>query len=229
MCYYSDSSFDYKVSSISCLFIALKVHSRKTIKPIALASLSQGEITVHDILAMECMILKTLSFRLCPPTTYSFISSLSALLPSRVKEDTGADFVQKSFFLAELATMDIRFSTISPSVTAFAIIMHILDTMDDGNFLSLDEKKAYTEKLEKTLNITSCDCYYTYGGKDCRSSNNIRQMLKILCSRCDHFDVNDGFDNEIPDLVDEDEKNEARDDMHQCQRSSMEHCIRAVC
>lgn len=184
---HSDSSFDYKVTSITCLLIALKVHNHTIVKPSTLADLSQGEITTHDILVMEHMILGSLSYHLCPPTTYSFISSLCAFLPSRMKgTSAGKGFVQNCFFLAELSIMDISLRTVPPSVTAFTIIMHVLDTIDGGRVFmsSTDEKESFIEKVQTSLNI-GCSCYNESMGS---AASNNRQIIMKLCNRCRFFD-----------------------------------------
>lgn len=91
-----------------------------------------------------------------------------------------------------------------PSVTAFTIIMHVLDTIDGGRLFmsSTDEKESFIEKVQTSLNI-GCSCY----NESMDSTSNNRQILVKLCNRCRFFDE---------DFVHEDEDSminkESRDD-----------------
>ena len=161
------------MASITCLYIALKVHNHKTVETRTIANLSNGEITVNDILWMECMILESLSFDLCPPICCSFIRSFYAFLPSGAQNATGQDLIQRASFLAELSVMEISFRTLHQSSIAFAAISTALDTMDQ-NFLLPSEKEHFIRKIECSFTITTCTC-------------TIRNMLTRTCLRCNYF------------------------------------------
>lgn len=184
----SDSSFDYKVASVTCLLIALKVHNRKTIQPSTLANLSRnGEITVQHILTMECMILDALGYQLCPPTSHSFVSLFYAFLPSRVKDAaSGQDFLQCALYLADLSVMDSPLCSIDQSLVAFAMVLCTLETLDGGNYLSDHEKEIFIKKIETSLGRSGGDGLQ-------EMTTRIKDMLMNLCLRCSHHTGDSSF------------------------------------
>ena len=149
---YRNSTFAYKLASITCLNIALKVHNRTTVQPSDLADLSRGEITVQDILGMESMILNTLAFKLCPPVSHSFISTFANFLPSIARNEIGQYIVQKAFFLSELSTMVLSCKSMPPSFIAFAAILNALDEINDS-LLSKSDRDTFVQKIEDSLEI----------------------------------------------------------------------------
>ena len=177
---YSDSSFDYKVASITCLFIALKVYNHRTVETKTLANLSNGEIVVNDILFMECMVLKVLSFNLCPPLCCNYIRSFYAFLPSRAQNEIGQDFIKIASYLTELSVMDLSFRILDQSVVAFAAVLHSFEIMDHhvADFISASEKDIFLSKIEFSLNGTL------------RSNNKVarcKKMFYMLCNRSRYF------------------------------------------
>jgi hypothetical protein len=177
---YSDSSFDYKVASITCLFIALKVYNHRTVETKTLANLSNGEIVVNDILFMECMVLKVLSFNLCPPLSCNYIRSFYAFLPSRAQNEIGQDFIKLASYLTELTVMELSFRILDQSTVAFAAVLHSLEIMDHhvADFVSSSEKDIFLSKIEFSLNGTL------------RSNSKVarcKKMFHKLCNRCRYF------------------------------------------
>lgn len=153
------------------------MYNHKTVETKTLADLSNGEITVNDILIMECMILEALSFNLCPPICCSFLRSFYAFLPPGAKNAAGQDLIKRASFLAELSVMDISFRTLHQSSIAFAAILNALDTMDQ-NFLLPSEKEHFIRKIECSLDGTH------------RLQRNIvviRNMFALLNRRCCYF------------------------------------------
>lgn len=63
----------YKLAAITSLFIAMKLHAPRRFSIDTLAALSRGEFEDSQIAQMELIMLKTLDWRLSPPTTQSFI------------------------------------------------------------------------------------------------------------------------------------------------------------
>mmetsp|Transcript_1084 Transcript_1084/g.1938 ORF Transcript_1084/g.1938 Transcript_1084/m.1938 type:complete len:506 (-) Transcript_1084:146-1663(-) len=125
------SSFDYKLASITALYIALKVHNRTTIKASTLSSLSRGEISVGDIIAMESLMLDALSYHLCPPTCYTFVSLFYTFVPVSVRESVGHPLMQHAIYQTELSVMDISFQTLKASHIALAAMLNVIEMMGE--------------------------------------------------------------------------------------------------
>jgi Cyclin len=125
------TDFVYKLASITALYIALKVHNRTTIKASTLSSLSRGEITVSDIIDMESLMLDTLSYHLCPPTCYTFISLFYAFVPASVRERVGHPLMQHAIYLTELSVMDISFQSVKASHIALAAMLNVMEVMGE--------------------------------------------------------------------------------------------------
>jgi hypothetical protein len=128
----SKTSFDYKLVSITALYIALKVHNRTTIKASTLSSLSRGEITVGDIISMESLMLDALSYHLCPPTCYTFISLFYAFVPVSVRQSAaGHPLMQHAVYLTELSVMDVSFRSLKASHIALAAMLNVMEMMGE--------------------------------------------------------------------------------------------------
>lgn len=86
----------YQLIAMSSLYIAMKLHGgnddgmlecdwkikRKSICLDGFVKLSRGQFIPQDILTMEVMILKTLSWKMNPPTVSCFLDCFMTLLPS---------------------------------------------------------------------------------------------------------------------------------------------------
>ena len=184
--YDSDSTFAYKLASITCLNIALKVYNRKNVMPSTLAELSRGEITAIDILAMECMILESLSYNLCPPTCTSFIWAFHSFLPPSVKgTKLGEEVVEKAIFLSELSVMELSFKDILPSHIAFAALLNVMDCILYEDLLSESERAAFATKVEECLKLKNFRCH-PFAGK--WMLNRTREMLVLVSQRSSYFE-----------------------------------------
>jgi hypothetical protein len=175
-----DSTFAYKLASITSIYIALKVYNRKTIKTATLSDLSRGEITVKDILAMEYVMLDALSYNLCPPTCYSFTESFCTYLPSNVRETAGQYILQEATFLAELSVMDLAFQGMIPSHISFASMLNVLDGIEETIF-SRSEKAYFVTKVEECLEISHTSWVVL----------NARAMLWHVYRRSNQFELRD--------------------------------------
>ena len=188
-------------------------------KPGALANLSNKEITVNDILTMECMILETLAYQLCPPTCYSFVNSFCDFLPSRVRGISDKDFERKALFLTELSIMDISFSHLDKSLVAFVAVVHTLDEMQQQSFLSSQEKTEFLQKIKSSVSSRL--------NKSSRKMEEeviaVRNMFVRVCHRCDHFKKDTAMKvvvvgNTSPTYITDDQNNimEMRDEISFC-------------
>jgi hypothetical protein len=170
----SKTSFDYKLVSITALYIALKVHNRTTIKASTLSSLSRGEITVGDIISMESLMLDALSYHLCPPTCYTFISLFYAFVPVSVRQSAaGHPLMQHAVYLTELSVMDVSFRSLKASHIALAAMLNVMEMMGEETMPSwarchfirdVEECMLKVALEQESKNVTIAG---DYNGDDC--------------------------------------------------------------
>jgi hypothetical protein len=83
----------YQLAAMTCMYLAIKVHiddgsnedalRRKEFKLEAFADLSRGMFRQEDICEMELVVLKTVGWKVFPPTAMTFVSYLLSLMPPR--------------------------------------------------------------------------------------------------------------------------------------------------
>ena len=141
----------FKLAAMTCLYIATKLFNAREISLKSLSQLSRGEFDVAHILEMEQIILKTLSWRLHPPTVQCFINSLYGLIPSSSIPVTRA-IHQRATFFAELALFDYSFVNQPRSLIALASLLNAMEGMDE-TVVSKAEQLRFVETLRKSLKI----------------------------------------------------------------------------
>jgi len=136
------------LTSLTTLYIAIKVNEQKKIKLCTLARLSRQQFSPQDIEKMEMEILKTLSWLIHPPTALDFISHLIMLLPSAVSGPTRHDVFDMSRYITELSVCDPYFTEHHKSNIALATILNVLE----DEITSEEISRACREKY--LINIT---------------------------------------------------------------------------
>ena len=124
----------FKLASMTSLYIATKIFDARQLPISSLAVLSGGEFEMVHIAAMERIILKTLEWRLNPPTVQAFITCLHVLLQIEDSELATAVY-QRACFFAELCVFDYSLVTQDRCLVAVAALLNAFDAMDD-NFLT---------------------------------------------------------------------------------------------
>ncbi len=100
---------------------------------------------------MECIILKALSYNLCPPTSWAFVGVIHNLV-SNVLTKNGAsenvqDYVmQRAYYFSEIAVMNNFCVGMPQSTIAFASILNAL-----GELECLSYAEALIVEIEKCL------------------------------------------------------------------------------
>lgn len=115
------------------------------------AELSRGEFDMAHIAEMEGIILKTLSWRLHPPTTQCFINALYGLLPSASTPVTRA-ICQRATFFAELSLFEYRFVTQPRSAIALAALLNAMEGMDE-TIVSKRDRLKFVKTLRETVKL----------------------------------------------------------------------------
>ncbi|GFH44687.1 hypothetical protein CTEN210_01161 [Chaetoceros tenuissimus] len=152
--YCCKSAYSYKLASITALHIALKVHNRTTIKAMALADLSKGEISATDIVHMEAIMLNALNYHLCPPTCQTFIVLFAELLPVSVRESSVVShIIHQAMYIAELSTMHLLMKGVKSSVVSVGAMLKVVDMMVDENALNGEDRADILKRLRTVFNL----------------------------------------------------------------------------
>jgi lipoyl(octanoyl) transferase len=141
----------FKLAAMTCLYMATKLFNWREISMRSLAELSRGEFDMAHIAEMEGIILKTLSWRLHPPTTQCFINALYGLLPSASTPVTRA-ICQRATFFAELSLFDYCFVTQPRSAIALATLLNAMEGMDETVVSKRDQRK-FVKTLRETVKL----------------------------------------------------------------------------
>uniref|UniRef100_A0A8J9SDR1 Cyclin-like domain-containing protein n=1 Tax=Phaeodactylum tricornutum TaxID=2850 RepID=A0A8J9SDR1_PHATR len=123
----------FKLAAMTTLYMATKLFNPKQIPIGSLADLSRGEFENSNIAEMELVILKTLDWRLNPPTVLSFINRFHSLLCIE-EVSTAKDTHRRATFFAELSVYDYSLVTENASLLAIASLLNAFEGLEDPCF-----------------------------------------------------------------------------------------------
>ena len=119
----------FELAAISCLHAATKaIGCGRSVSIDDLAKLSRGGFNVHHIAEMERIVLKTLRWRVNPPTAKAFIAQYLMLI-DRSLGSLGAVVSDRAHYFAELSVSDYLFVTEYPSIVAYVAILNALKSL----------------------------------------------------------------------------------------------------
>eukprot|EP00522_Entomoneis_paludosa_P016408 CAMPEP_0172447396 /NCGR_PEP_ID=MMETSP1065-20121228/6714_1 /TAXON_ID=265537 /ORGANISM="Amphiprora paludosa, Strain CCMP125" /LENGTH=368 /DNA_ID=CAMNT_0013198693 /DNA_START=189 /DNA_END=1292 /DNA_ORIENTATION=+ len=124
----------FKLAATTTLYLAVKIlYPCKLVDLGILSDLSRGEFDMADVCEMETHILRSLSWKLHPPTSVAFVSLfLDYFFYSRDLKLSHADcddIYDVASFFSELAVCDYFFVTLKSSTTALAAVLNALEGM----------------------------------------------------------------------------------------------------
>jgi len=114
------------LTSLTTLYIAIKLNEPKKIKLTTLSNLSRGQFFPPDIEEMEFRILSSLDWMVHPPTVVSFVSHFLLFLP-QVHSSVRKDIFELARYLAELSICDAFFVDCSSSTIAYSAVLNVMD------------------------------------------------------------------------------------------------------
>mmetsp|Transcript_9003 Transcript_9003/g.21393 ORF Transcript_9003/g.21393 Transcript_9003/m.21393 type:complete len:314 (-) Transcript_9003:72-1013(-) len=129
----------YKLAAMTSLFMAIKLHNPRRFSIGTLATLSRGEFDTSHIAQMELIMLKTLDWRLCPPTVQSFIYIWGNHL---FKGPYAIESKERACFLAEIAVFDTLLASKERALLAIAALADGIEGLD---------RYAPSEEIEVTI------------------------------------------------------------------------------
>lgn len=123
----------FKLAAMTTLYMASKIfnNTSRRITISSLAELSRGEFEKSHISEMEMIILKTLDWRLHPPTAHDLLNSFFALLPFPSSGQISASIYQRAVFFAELSLYDYSFVSKDRALIAIVALINSMEGMDD--------------------------------------------------------------------------------------------------
>lgn len=114
--------------SMTCLYLAIKVHCSKKISVGSMVSLSRGCFRDDQVVKMERIILQGLNWHLSPPTPHLF---LEIFFESSDQDDEAMNEIKDSAnYLIELAVCDSFFIHKKPSTISRAAILAAMDIVE---------------------------------------------------------------------------------------------------
>lgn len=123
-CSTNDAAF--KLACMTCLYIASKNIGPKYIPLKSLSELSEGEFEIQHFIDMEMCVLRTLNWRVQPPTTRAFIELFLAFLPSN-KVAMKQALSRRATFYSELSLFDYNCALETQSLLALSSILNAIE------------------------------------------------------------------------------------------------------
>lgn len=139
----------YQLLAVTALYVSVKINEKVVTAIEDMAALSQGMYSVEDIEDMELTLLRGLSWRLNPPTSFQVADHVLLLLRYRVQgggapshsapcdHRQGAAWAQirdDVAFQTEIAVREYSFVGRRPSTVAVAAIINAVEQSDDCDF-----------------------------------------------------------------------------------------------
>lgn len=119
--------FNYRLTGVVALFLAIKIHHSATIGVDTLVELSRNQFTAQQIIAMESFMVRTLFWYLHPPTATEFAYSIISLLPEDVPMKK--EIFDWSKFVLYSSICNAYFVPFRTSSVALAAVMNVMEDM----------------------------------------------------------------------------------------------------
>lgn len=129
---------EHQLAAATCLQLSLKTIDTSVIRVDKLVKLGRGNFDEKDVGDFEIRLLKSLSWRVHPPTVYCFLSQYEHLMCRHFeyenmgkRDGSGAARIgavkEITKLLAELCVRDERFSCTVPSLLSYATVVAAMD------------------------------------------------------------------------------------------------------
>ncbi|KAG7361967.1 cyclin-like protein [Nitzschia inconspicua] len=128
----------FQLVAMTALYLAIKIHEPTNLTMRSMIELSRGYFTAAQMADMEMAILRSLSWKLHPPTSYCFCKHILFLLPqSAVPMETRYEILELARFLTELSVIDYYFVIHRSSDVALAALLNSMEAVTGSTNLSL--------------------------------------------------------------------------------------------
>lgn len=138
----------FQLAAMTTLYLAIKLYEPGTVSMKSMIELSRGYFLVDQMAAMEMAILRALSWKMHPPTAYSFTKHILFLLPyTSVNMDTRYDILELTRFLTELSVIDYYFVMHRQSVVAIAALLNSMEAIPSVSESAIADLKMELQRL----------------------------------------------------------------------------------
>jgi len=137
------------LTSLTTLYIAMKLYDPKKLELDTLANLSRGQFAARDVTEMEWQVLEALGWKLHPVTATSFVSHLLLFLPAEASPSVRKELHELSKYLTELAVCDSYFVDQNNSIVAFAAILNVMEDMGYAQLSAGIRERFLRDLMEK--------------------------------------------------------------------------------
>eukprot|EP00980_Cylindrotheca_fusiformis_P020740 scaffold7745_cov103-Cylindrotheca_fusiformis.AAC.1 len=118
---------EHQLAAATALQLALKTHDSSVIKLGKLVKLGRGLFTEDDVVKMEREVIKSMNWKLHPPSTYCFLRQYERLLPTTISETTRSMINTVTSLACEVTLTDYRYLSYKPSAIAYASMILALE------------------------------------------------------------------------------------------------------
>lgn len=150
----------YRLAAATSLLLALKVHHPlKIVLADFVSDLSKGAFLATDLVRMEIVMLRVLSWRIHPPTAMSYIVRILLLnsTQSRLITESDINSIQDyAIFFAELSVRDYNFVTLGQSVVALSSLLNAMEGLGMWSASRTDdcnERQSVCEFVSKVCKL----------------------------------------------------------------------------
>ncbi|KAL7453299.1 hypothetical protein ACHAWC_004965 [Mediolabrus comicus] len=119
----------FQLAAMTALYLAMKLYEPDTLRLSELVKLGHGYFHADHIEAMEVAMLQALTWRVRPPTPYSFCRELMQLVSSDITPRACHEIGEMARFLTELSVCNYYFVTRKPSSIALASIINAFELL----------------------------------------------------------------------------------------------------
>jgi Cyclin, N-terminal domain len=141
----------YQLASMTCLYMAIKIHERQAMSPDVISQLSQGSYSPKQVEQMEAMILTALDWRMNPPTMTSFARELLATTVAHLSPREHEVALELARLQCEVATAAYHLISTPRSVIALAAIANALESLGTIKRTTLYQIRC---TMERALGMT---------------------------------------------------------------------------
>lgn len=141
----------FKLAAMTTLYMANKIYGGPhTLTIGALADLSRREFETSHISEMESIILKTLAWRLHPPTIQCFIDSFYHYISVPCNGFISTALYRRARFFAELAIYDYAFVSEDRSLLAIASLINAMEGMEN---IPIEQETYFLDAINTAFDL----------------------------------------------------------------------------
>jgi hypothetical protein len=146
----------YKLAAMTALMMAIKLHGSQKISLKSIVSeLSRGQFNFDDVIQMETVMLKTLSWRTHPPSTVEYIVKileLNKFTSKPIQEFELMRVLNLAKYYAELSSFQYCFVTEDCCNVALASILNAMQSLGMFQNLQYGTVDMYSMSITKFVN-----------------------------------------------------------------------------